>query len=437
MLRVATLAENALAACRAVHGAPRRLVVAFSGGRDSTVLLHLLATSRAGDRLSAVHVNHGLHPSAGDWEQRCAEVAASLGVPFRAVPVSVGRGDGPEAEARRARYAALAACLAPGDWLLTAHHADDQAETLLLNLMRGSGVDGLRAAALFRALPPGLLVRPLLAAGGDDIDAYARAQGLDWIDDPSNCDETLDRNYLRRRVLPVLARRWPAASRQMARSAGLLGDAAELAAALAASDIDACGDAGRLSLSGLRDLSPVRRANALRHACRTLGLALPTRQAMAAIESDLLPAREDATPCVTWGACEARRYRGYLYLLATRDDAVPPGDRLLPGAPVTLSDGALRLEAADGPGISAALAHAGLDIAYRAGGEALKVADEGRTQAVKKLLQDAGIVPWMRARVPLLYAAGELVAVGDLWASAAHRGTPGFTVHWDDKPPLY
>jgi tRNA(Ile)-lysidine synthase len=425
-------------------GQPAHCYVALSGGRDSSVLLALLArvAPRLRSELIAVHVNHQLQPGADAWQAHCEQFASRLNVPFHAlsVQVEVRGGAGLEGNAREARYRALADLLQAGDWLLTGHHADDQAETLLLNLMRGSGVSGMRGIANCRALGRGYLLRPLLGAAATDIEAYGRQQRLDWINDPSNQDTSHDRNFLRARVLPVLAERWPAAHQQLALSARLAADAAQLNQELAALDIKRCGSAGRLSITALQSLSAARQANLLRHACGVAGLPLPPRRQLAAILSDLPGAGADRAPCVTWPGAEARRYRDHLYLLATPAlDGGAGGLMLHAGDRVALGNGLGELQLSRGPqgGISPQLAEQGLTVSFRRGGESLQPHGRGTRKTLKKLTQEAGIVPWMRARLPLLYADDALVAVADLWLAQEHFAPDGYHVVWEKKPALH
>ncbi len=426
------------------HGRPRRALVAVSGGRDSTVLLHLAArlAPRLGIDVIAVHVNHGLLPQAGEWQAHCERLAADLGVGYRALAVDVeerGAG-GLEANARAARYRALAGLVGPADWLLTAHHRDDQAETVLLNLMRGSGAAGVRGAAASRAFAGGWLLRPLLDVPGEEIAAYAAEHGLHWIEDPSNTDTGRDRNYLRRQLLPLLADRWPAATRQLARSATLAAEACELLDELAAQDLAGSGAPERLPIASLAALGEARGRNLVRHACRVLGLPAPPARQLGTIFGELLPARDDAAPRVRWPGAEARRYRGRLYLLAAgAERGLPPTTLLTPerGIELGAQAGRLALAATAGGGIAPPTATRGLAIRYREGGEALRPAGGDSRRALKKLLQESGIVPWMRPRIPLLYAGDTLVAVGDLWIAHDHFAASGYAVCWHDKPTLY
>ena len=419
--------------------AVERWVVAFSGGIDSTVLLHALATSGTSIPVLAVHVDHDLHARSRDWAAHCKAVAASLDVDFRAVRVDAetDRGGGPEAAAREARYEAFLCIVEAGDCLLSGHHEDDQAETLLLNLLRGSGPAGLAGIGAAQQFGRGRLVRPMLGVAGPAIQEYARRHALEWIDDPTNVDTRFDRNYLRQEVIPRLAERWPAVSERLTRSAALAAEAAELLGDLADIDLAACGRPSRLDIAPIERLSPARQRNLLRRAVRLCGLPpMPSTRLDQAVR-EVLPAREDAQPLVSWRGGELRRYREKVFLLPPLPEpCAPPPGPLRPGATVTPGPalGALTLCESSAGGIRPALAEAGLGIRFRAGGEEIRIDDQ--TRKLKKLMQEAGVLPWMRDRIPLFYAGDELVAVGDLWVSSAHHGVPGFRVSWSDRPVI-
>ena len=440
--------EDLIQRLKALGGsqAPSRYVVAYSGGLDSTVLLHAL--SQAGERVGApvvaLHVNHALHPEAPHWERHCRDFAERLGVEFveRRIDIPPADPRGPEAAARERRYAAIAAFAEPGDPVLTAHHEDDQAETLLLNLMRGSGAAGLAGIGGVKPLGKGLLLRPLLDVPRRQIEAYAAEHALEWCEDPSNVDSRFDRNYLRREILPAFRRRWPAVSARLAHSAGLLAEANELQGELAALDLATLGgDPARLDLEALRLLSPPRQRNVLRHAIRCLGLAAAPGKRLQQAVRELLTAAPDAQPLVRWPGGELRRYRGRVYVLPPFAYAPPADGLTLPadGRALALGDslGALQLESAASGGIAPALVGEGLRVAFRAGGEALRPVGRGHTQPLKKLLQEQGVLPWMRECVPLLYADSMLVAVGDLWVAEEAAGDEGYVVRWTNRPPLF
>lgn len=433
-------------AALAVEGAePSRYLVAFSGGVDSTVLLHALAKTREEHRLPvlAVHVDHGFHAASADWDRHCRRVAAALDIPYEVsrVEVEADTAAGVEAAAREARYAALQGSMRRDDWLLSAHHEGDQAETLLLNLMRGSGLAGLAGIGLFRSFGPGFLVRPLLGVPGEALSAYATEHGLDWIEDPSNLDLRFDRNFLRNEVMPLLRTRWPAVSARLAQSAALAGEASELLAELAAIDLDRLGGPGRLDIDALRTLSGPRQRNAIRHAIRESGLPPAPATRLYQVVAELVPARGDAQPLVRWPGAEIRRHRGHLYVLSTQADVtddetlrIDPSHGAVDLGP---GQGRLSLEGGVSGGIRDYVAKAGLTVRYRQGGEEIRPAGDACTRKLKKLLQDRQVVPWMRQRIPLLYAGEDLVAVADLWVASEFSADEGYRVCWQGGPPLY
>ena len=422
---------------------PARWLVAFSGGIDSTVLLHALAKSATPAEIIALHIDHGLHPDARQWQQHCRSFAGDIGVAYetRTVTVAEKPAHGPEADARRVRYGAFAGMVRTGDCLLSAHHEDDQAETLLLNLMRGSGPAGLAGIGRQQSFGRGRLLRPLLGVSRDEIEAYAALHELNWIDDPSNEDSRFDRNFVRNEIMPGLAARWPAVSNRLRRSAELVGESSELLNELADIDLATLGVPQKLSVGGLLTLSAARQRNVLRRAVRLCGLPpLPSTRAFQII-SEMLPARTDAQPLVTWdGAC-VRRYRDHLYVLASVPATGSAGltGTLRPGDPaVCLGEGlrTLMLSAGVDRGIQPDLAENGLTIQFRDGGETIRPDDQGPTKKLKKLLQEEGIVPWMRSALPLLYAGEKLVAVADLWVDADCMAKSGLNVIWTDRPAL-
>ncbi len=439
------LLRQSLDALSVRAGQPDRYVVALSGGLDSTVLTHALVQPgiSADVPIVAVHIDHGLQAESAQWAQHCRTFSASLGLEFTSVRVDVDlkSGLGPEASARAARYAVLADLVEPGDWLLSAHHRDDQAETVLLNLMRGSGPTGLAGIRPLRRFAAGWLARPLLDVPRGALLDYATAHGLSWIDDPTNRDRQYDRNYLRHEVLPRLEQRWPGAVGGIRRSADLAGEAADLVGELAAIDaIDIRTRPECLDTRALLELSVVRQRNLLRHVVAELGLPMPGAVHLEQIVGELLPARSDAQPVVAWPGAMVRRYHDKLYLLRdgdqgemTKDGVAFDGDRL----PLGPGMGKLVLRRGAKSGLSDATLRLGLTLRYRRGGEEIKPVGQTHTRKLKKLLQDENVVPWMRDRVPLLYAEERLVAVADLWIAEHAWSEPGASIEWVNRPPIH
>ena len=419
-----------------------RLIVGYSGGMDSHVLLHQLVTQRTrrpAQHLEALYIDHGLQAASTRWGEHCATVCRELHVPFRVVRVNAQPLDGesPEAAARHARYAAFAAELDADSALLTAHHRDDQAETLLLQLLRGAGPHGLAAMPAVARLGTGWLLRPLLETDRAALLAYAHRHCLHWVEDATNARLDFDRNYLRCRIMPLLRERWPATTRTLARSAYWCAETAHWLDAEADADLTriAVIHGDRLPVSAIAELSEPRQRNLLRRWLRRLQLPVPDARQVRHIIHDLLTAGPDRQPCVCWPGGQVRRYRATLY-------AMPPLARHDPdqcwvwrpeaeGWPALKMPGIgeLRLQTTVGGGLSAAaLTGAALTVRFRQGGERFRLAGRGHRQELKKLLQEAGIPPWCRDRLPLLYQDDELLAVVGLgvaagWAAAS--GEPG------------
>ncbi len=419
-----------------------RLSVALSGGLDSTVLLHALATLAARDGLAlrALHVDHGLQRESAGWAAACEAACRAASVRFESIELhlSPSGGESVEALARERRYAALAGCLDEGERLLTAHHRDDQLETVLVQLLRGAGVAGLAAMPARAPLGRGWQLRPLLDVGRDELAAYARLHRLAWIEDPMNAALRFDRAYLRARVLPAIRERWPAASETVSRSSRHLAEAARLLAGLAAADAKHVVDEGRLSLAGLAALPRDRQANLLRWWLHQAGLRPPPAARLEAALAAFLGARPDGAPSLSWDDGELRRYRGHLYVMAPLPP-LPEQRAAIDFIELGAGLGRFRLVAGEQGG----LRHAGLDrtsIRFRGGGESLRPHPARPRKRLKCLCQEAGIVPWMRDRLPLVFVGERLAAVGDLWIDAefaAAAGEPALRPVWEERPRLF
>jgi len=409
--------------CSALAGAPPGpLCVAYSGGPDSSALLHALARlPEARVRgLRALHVDHGLHADSAAWARHCRRFCASLDLPCEVARVQVERrrGEGLEAAARHARYAAFATHLRPGEALLLAHHRDDQAETVLLKLLRGAGPEGLGGMREGRPLGSGQLWRPLLhGISRAQLRDYIAVHRLDCIDDPANADTRLVRNQLRHEILPRLAAHWPQAVDSILHSARLNRAAAEALREQWLAAFDALHDdaSGSLDASGWLALLPALRAPLLDHWLHARGLAAPTTAQRAQIERQCA-ARPGQSPCIRWRDTELHVWKGRLWARALPLPLDPAWRTDWLGEPLALPDGG-RLTLHD----QHARLPTSLSVCLRRGGERIKPAGDVHTRELRDLLQQAGLPPWQRRACPLLYENDALVAVADRWISARGR----------------
>ncbi|TPG10492.1 tRNA lysidine(34) synthetase TilS [Rhodanobacter glycinis] len=395
--------------------APAALCVAFSGGPDSSALLHVLAQlpqARARG-LRALHVDHALHPASTQWAEHCQRFCAALALPCDVLRVQVdsSKGTGLEAAAREARYAALASQLHDGECLLLGHHRDDQAETVLLKLLRGAGPDALGGMHALRPFGNGQLWRPVLGCSRQQLRDYVHAHQLDVIDDPSNADTRLARNHLRREILPRLLQHWPQAVDSILHSAALSRAAAEALRVPWMAALDALHNptTGSLDAAGWLALNPALREPLLDHWLHARGLPAPTTAQRRQIEFQC-SARAGRLPCIRWAGAELHIWKGRLWALPPERVIDPDWARSWQGEPLVLPDGGT-LALAD---VGAHLATP-LSVRLRRGGERLKPAGDAHTRELRDLFQHALLPPWRRAACPLLYAGDELVAVADRW----------------------
>ncbi|USW95100.1 tRNA lysidine(34) synthetase TilS [Pseudomonas proteolytica] len=409
--------------------------IAFSGGLDSTVLLHLLADlakNQSLPHLQAIHVHHGLQAAADAWPAHCQAVCDAAGVSLRVMYVCVQPGASLERAARDARYQAFAEAIGPGELLLTGQHRDDQAETLLFRLLRGAGVRGLAAMPAQRPLGEGHLVRPLLDVSRAELEVYARAQQLSWIEDPSNSDPRFSRNYLRHQLFPLLTARWPQAVNTLARTAGHLAEAQGLLDELAQLDVQAAQLPSAfpwlalpsLALAPLRDLSGARQRNALRYWLAPL-TPLPDSEHWVGWNT-LRDAKADAQP--VWRLADGQLHRcndRIWWVPAVWSEfsdtqlswSRPQNPLQLPGNGQLYFSG----HAPEGP----------LSIGYRQGGEVMEVPGRGRRD-LKRLLNESAVPGFIRGRLPLLYQGSRLLAVANLARASTGQGDD-WQLHW--APP--
>jgi tRNA(Ile)-lysidine synthase len=425
--------------------------IAYSGGLDSQGLLHLAAGLRHLEpqhRIRAIHVHHGLHPKADDWANHCASTCTELGIDLSIIRVDAHpkRGESPEESARIARYRALQTRLDHNDCVLLAQHRDDQAETLLLQLFRGAGVEGLAAMPAHAELKPGYLARPLLDFSRDQLRDYAAANGLRWIEDDSNRDETFDRNFLRQRILPELRSRWPGLPGNLARSAAHCAEAAlhlENRGESLLREVVLDPETNILDALSLIRLERHEQKLVLRRWITRCGFRRPASRILDRILDESLSAATDRNPVVGWKEAEVRRYRDALYLMRPLPPLPKPVFRPNSGTVAGwLAWPAERtsIMLPDGNGSVSILKIAGttntqgvaldawtcgqVDIRYRLGGERIRLPGRNGSHEVRKLYQEAGIPPWVRERIPLIYIDQRLAAVGGYWYAADFQATP-------------
>ncbi|MGQ3892319.1 tRNA lysidine(34) synthetase TilS [Legionella sp. CNM-4043-24] len=390
--------------------AASRLILAYSGGLDSTVLLHCMAQQKEWrDKMVAVHVNHGLNPRASAWEAHCQEQCRLLGISFIAKQVAIDSSSNLEEQARKARYTVFHSLLKAGDLLLLAHHQDDQAETLLLQLFRGAGVEGLGAMRALRQMGAAEAGRPLLQRSRSELAAWAIRHQLTWIEDDSNDNQAFSRNFLRHEVLPLLQTRWPAISARLARTAAHCQQAQDLLEeGVAQTDIDL--SLPTLSLSCLDALTVAQRIHVLRAWLKHHTQTLPNTKTLDRLLYELIPARDDAMPEVSFAESVVRRHRHTLYLLPYERAPSTGSQRWAWTSfpePLQLKHTLLTARSSrQGLGIPEG---ASLEIRFRQGGESFRW--HGQNKSLKKLLQEWDIPTWLRSRIPLLFIDGQLAAV--------------------------
>ena len=426
---------------------PARWWVAFSGGVDSTVLLDAAARvlgERAGERVAAVHVNHGLHRAAAAWEEHCRAAAALRGIRIevRLVSIPGGRG-GLEAAARAARLAAFAEVVPAGEPILLAHHREDQAETALLRILRGAGPTGMAAMRPDAEVGGLRLVRPLLAVPRAEILAYARSRGLSWIEDPANFAPEHDRNHVRHRVLPAVAERWPGAGATLSRLAQRSQETASMLDDLATADLAAArGRApGTLRAQAIAALSPPRAANALRAwLVSRHRVPPPPRHWLRVVVAEVAAARPDRRPEAVRNGIWIRRYRGDLHTGRERALVRLPASSQwrLDAGPLDLPHGRLAAVRANGDGLAVARLPLPVEVRYRKGGERCRPHPRGVTKPLKDLFQELGIPPWERNEWPLLFSGALLAAAPGLFRCdpfAAREAEPSWRIEWMPRRP--
>ncbi|EME8861486.1 tRNA lysidine(34) synthetase TilS [Enterobacter mori] len=414
----------------------RQLLVGFSGGLDSTVLLHRLKLWRdqvSDVQLRAIHIHHGLSPHADAWVAHCEALCEAWSIPLRVERVILHEeGLGIEAQARKARYAAFALALRPGEALVTAQHLDDQCETFLLALKRGSGPAGLSAMPERARFAGTELIRPLLGETRASLESWAHEYQLSWIEDESNQDDSYDRNFLRLRVIPLLTERWEHFAEATARSATLCAEQESLLDELLSDELaELISSEGALAIAPLEAMSAVRRAAVLRRWLASHHAVMPSRAMLSRIWDEVAKAREDATPSVILNGFEVRRYQGKLWWVKSRSSlsdvvldwpCVVEALILPAGAgSVSLTNaGHVRLPEADEP----------VTVRFKAGG-LLHIVGRNGGRKLKKIWQENNVPPWLRDTTPLLFYGETLIAAAGVFITEEGWTEKGVSFEWN------
>lgn len=423
-------------------GAEQAVLLAYSGGLDSCVLLHqltLLRQLRPDLRVRALHIHHGLNPLADEWVEHCRQQCARWHVPLEVVRVTLDvREGGVEAAARAARYQALQQHLLPDEALLTAQHLDDQSETVMLALKRGSGPAGL--AAMPRRHQRGTYrhLRPLLSLSRQQLEAWAQQHQLNWIEDDSNQDPRYDRNFLRLQVLPVLNARWPHFSAAVARSAELCGEQEQLLDELLGEALEAMlDDQGSLGYTPLLTMSDARRFALLRRWIASQGGSMPSRDGLRRLWQEGVLSREDAAPRLRFGNAEVRRYRDRLWWLPVMHSLRE--HRICwqaPWQPLPLPNGLGQLEVGDsGMALRQPLPQEVVSVRFQAQGNVHIVGRAGG-RPLKKIWHELQIPPWLRERTPLIFYDDRLIAAAGVFITRDGSPAPhlsSWCICWNQK----
>ena len=393
---------------------------------DSHVLLHLLAELNAANKIApvrAIYIDHGLQTIAATWGQHCEKITQELSIPYHciALNLSANKGESIEALARQARYQAFSEQIQTNEILLTAHHQNDQAETVLLQLLRGSGVDGLAAMPMIKTFQQGQLLRPLLVYSRPELEAYAKQQQLHYIDDPSNTNTDFDRNLLRQDILPLLQKRWKGVIGNLSRVASLQAETKTLLAEYTQIDLQQVqgNNSTTLKISALCLFSSIKQKAIIRLWLQQLQIRMPSAIKLQHILSDVLHAKQDAMPCVHWDKVELRRYQDHIYvmprlqphntqqIIAWQDT---DNDLWIDSLQYALSSTLLKQQLQYRP-------VGEITVRFRQGGERILLQGHKSHTSLKKIFYNARYPYWERDRIPLIYLNNTLIMVYPHWSA--------------------
>ena len=426
-----------------------RIAVAFSGGLDSSVLLHsLVSIPEFKEKVFAIHVNHGLSPNSKSWIKHCDKFCSGLGVNFIPLTIELENSKTNENILRQARYEAFFSCLKQGDVLCTAHHQDDHIETILFRILRGTGIKGLAGIEKYSQMEGIDLIRPLISYSKKDLLDYADKFEVNWIEDESNEDLSISRNFIRKKVIPNLKNdNWPEYKNSISYLSSKAKEANEILDEIAYLDLKLCASESldRLSILKIKELSHARAMNVL-----FTWLGINTHLGVSnkltdQVYKSIILASESSNPVVTFGkkgqkgSFQIRRFNNFLHHLPLTETETLSNKKVWKwnsDDPLELPTGTLSMQVALGKGISTQLTEPGISIKGRIGGERCKPEGRSKSQKLKKLFQEYGVPPWVRDRIPLVYVGDQLAAVSDLWVCeefVAKKDERGIVLSWTDS----
>lgn len=416
-----------------------KIVLALSGGVDSRVMLHLLqAFSRQNPQqvVSAVHVHHGISPNADEWADKCSQWCREANIPFYLEKVNLGNTQGKSLEqvARTARYDALKHYIGSGDLLLTGQHSDDQLETFVLALKRGSGPKGLSGMAECLPFGEGALLRPLLKVTRRDIEEYANFHQLEWVNDESNADVRYERNFIRHQITPLLESRWPQIRTAVQRSAELCARQEQLIELLLAEELpQLLRDNNSIDIDELKKKPELVRSQLLRFWLEYLNVAMPSKKHLAMIWSEVALAKTDANPVLRLENKQIRRFDGCLYCIDIYSDLSYWSSDISINSALSLPDelGSVVVKKQAGSGsLGARIAEFPLKIIFNP--EGLTATPENRhgNKTLKYWFQEYRVPSWLRRRTPILMSGNEVIAVAGLFVCRDYVGDE-LVLQWD------
>ena len=420
---------------------PKKIIVAYSGGLDSTVLLHSLTRINFKIPILAIHINHQQHHLSGEWEKFCIDTAKAFEVKLISEKIQIEKnsGKGTECEMRDQRYMVLRKYIELDDWLITAHHKNDQAETLLLSILRGSGVDGLSGIKPSRRFADGMLIRPLLGYSKDELLNYAKVKNLKWIEDLSNEDNSFDRNFLRNKIIPQLEKRWPSINKRFSKVTSLALEASERSEDIAKIDLFNTGNDKYIDSEKFIKLSDNRQRNLIRYILRMKNLQQPSyKQLMDGTNALRYIIKSNKNKYIKLPDADIHNYRKKIYVTSRIPKKNIEFMNLFPNKTIHLDHGmgSISLNKSKDTGIDPRILQDGLKVSFRVGGEIIKPNGKKHHYKLKKLFQEYKIYPWMRGRIPLFFYENEIVSVGNLWIAEKFSKSNGYIIKWDQKPEL-